>query len=72
MATTVLLDSQLRIVFDMGLDENGKQIYKTKNYNNIKTSATADEFLQVAQAIVSLQPETLAYVERNDSQQVTA
>ncbi|MGM0873364.1 MAG: DUF1659 domain-containing protein [Bacillota bacterium] len=72
MANTVLLDSQLRIVFDMGLDGNGKQMLKTKNYNNIKTSATADELLQVAQAIVSLQSESLAYVERNDSHQVIA
>ena len=51
----------------MGLDEKGKQIYKRKNYNNIKTSATADQLLQVAEAIGSLQTETLAFVERRDA-----
>ena len=70
MATEVLLDSQLRLVFDMGLDENGKQIYKRKNYNNIKLSATADQLLQAAQAISSLQTEALAFVERDDTNQI--
>ncbi|MBM7606330.1 hypothetical protein JOC75_004378 [Metabacillus crassostreae] len=72
MANQVLLDSQLRLVFDMGVDEKGKIIFKNKNYNNIKTSATADELLSVAQAIVSLQTETLSSVERNNSNQILA
>ncbi|TXC82233.1 DUF1659 domain-containing protein [Metabacillus litoralis] len=72
MANQVLLDSQLRLVFDMGVDEKGKIIFKNKNYNNIKTSATADELLSVAQAIVSLQTETLSAVERNNSNQIMA
>ncbi|WP_299093753.1 DUF1659 domain-containing protein [uncultured Metabacillus sp.] len=72
MAVAALLDSQLSLVFDMGLDENGKVKTKRKNYNNIKTSATPDQLLQVAQAIVSLQTETLLYVERNDTNQITA
>ena len=71
MAAEVLLESQLRLVFDMGLDEKGKQIFKRKNYNNIKTSATADQLLQAAQAIGGLQTETLVFVERNDTNQIT-
>jgi Protein of unknown function (DUF1659) len=71
MAIEVLLESQLSLVFDMGLDETGKQIYKRKNYNNIKTSATSDRLLQAAEAIGSLQTETLAFVERNDTNQIT-
>jgi Protein of unknown function (DUF1659) len=72
MAAEFLLESQLRLVFDMGLDENGKAIFKRKNYNNVKTTATPDQLLQAAQAIVSLQTETLALVERNDTNQITA
>ena len=72
MADTLLVDSQLRIVFDMGLDANGKQLYETENYNHIKTTVSAEELLQAAQAIVSLQTESLAFVERNDTYQVTA
>lgn len=71
MATQVILDSQLSLIFDMGVDENGKAILKRKNYNNVKTTATPDELLQVAQAIASLQTETLSVIERNDSNQIT-
>ncbi|MBO1511835.1 MULTISPECIES: DUF1659 domain-containing protein [Metabacillus] len=72
MAVATLLDSQLSLVFDMGVDENGKAVTKRKNYNNVKTSATPDQLLQAAQAIVSLQTETLASVERNDTNQIDA
>ena len=70
MASQVILDSQLSLVFDMGLDEDGKDILKRKNYNNVKTTATPDELLQVAQALASLQTETLSSIERNDSNQI--
>ncbi|MBO1511870.1 MULTISPECIES: DUF1659 domain-containing protein [Metabacillus] len=72
MAVATLLDSQLSLVFNMGVDENGKDIYKRKNYNNVKTSATPDQLLQAAQAIASLQSETLTFVERNDTNQIDA
>ncbi|MCV9884779.1 DUF1659 domain-containing protein [Metabacillus halosaccharovorans] len=70
MASQVILDSQLSLVFDMGMDEDGKVILKRKNYNNVKTTATPDELLQVAQALASLQTETLSSIERNDSNQI--
>ncbi|MBU7594517.1 DUF1659 domain-containing protein [Metabacillus halosaccharovorans] len=70
MASQVILDSQLSLVFDMGMDEEGKVILKRKNYNNVKTTATPDELLQVAQALASLQTETLSAIERNDSNQI--
>ncbi|OAS87843.1 MULTISPECIES: DUF1659 domain-containing protein [Metabacillus] len=72
MAVATLLDTQLSLVFNMGVDENGKDIYKRKNYNNVKTSATPDQLLQAAQAIASLQTETLTFVERNDTNQIDA
>ncbi|QGQ48220.1 DUF1659 domain-containing protein [Metabacillus sediminilitoris] len=72
MAVQVLIESQLSLVFDMGLDEKGKVILKRKNYNNIKTSATADQLLQAAQAIASLQTQSLSSIERNDTNQVTS
>lgn len=72
MAVETLIDSQLSLVFDMGVDENGKAMTKRKNYTNVKTSATPDQMLQAAQAIASLQTETLAFVERNDTNQINA
>ncbi|WP_353051716.1 DUF1659 domain-containing protein [Fictibacillus enclensis] len=42
MATTAILSTQLRLVFDGGMDGD-KQIYKNKNFSNVKTSATPDQ-----------------------------
>ncbi|MFY0759384.1 DUF1659 domain-containing protein [Metabacillus dongyingensis] len=72
MAETIILDSQLRLVFDMGMDEKGEQVFKYKNYNNVKTTSTAEQLLQAATAITGLQTQILSHVERNDSHQVTA
>ncbi|PLR69447.1 MULTISPECIES: DUF1659 domain-containing protein [Bacillaceae] len=72
MAETIILDSQLRLVFEVGVDEKGEPVFKSKNYNNIKTSATAEQLLEAATAITGLQTQLLAHVERNDSHQVTA
>ncbi|MFS0881791.1 hypothetical protein CHH83_25270 [Bacillus sp. 7586-K] len=72
MAVETLLETQLSLVFDMGVDENGKAKTKRKSYSNVKTSATPDQLLQAAQAIASLQSAPLLYVERNDSNQINA
>lgn len=66
MAVAAIKDSQLRLVFQVGLDEKGEMIYKNKNYNNIKPSSTADQLYAVAQAITGLQSQALADIERND------
>lgn len=71
MATTQLMDTQLRLVFDNGVDSKGKPVVKNKNFNNIDTNATAEELLQAAQAIASLQVKPLIAVERNDSHHIT-
>ncbi|UHA61391.1 DUF1659 domain-containing protein [Metabacillus litoralis] len=71
MANQVILDSNLSLIYDMGMDINGKPITKRKSYNNVKTAATPDQLLQVAQAIASLQTETLTLVERSDTHQLT-
>lgn len=72
MAETIILDSQLRLVFEAGVNEKGEPVFKSKNYNNVKTSATAEQLLEAANAITGLQTQSLAFVERNDSHQVTA
>jgi hypothetical protein len=71
MAQALIQASQLRLVFELGTDENGKMKYKNKNFNNIKTSATAEQLLSVAQAVASLQIYPLAQVERTDKHLLT-
>lgn len=71
MANIQLMDSQLRLVFQNGVDEEGKPKLKNKNFNNVDTNTTADQLYSVAQAIASLQAKPLVAIERNDSQQIT-
>jgi hypothetical protein len=66
MAQAFLSDTNLRLVFDMGVDENGKAISKNKNFSNIKTTATTDGLFAVAQGLVSLQQYPIVAIERND------
>ena len=67
MASTYIQGVQLRLVFDLGPDQEGKLQYRTKNYNNIKPDATANQLFTVAQAITALQTLPLNTMEKNDS-----
>jgi hypothetical protein len=71
MAQTVIQHSQLRLVFEVGVDEAGKPKYKRKNFNNIKMTATPEQLFAVSQALASLQKYPLAQIERNDTHLVT-
>ncbi|MET1030582.1 DUF1659 domain-containing protein [Domibacillus tundrae] len=67
MAQATLMNSSLRLVFDNGVDENGKQVFKSKSYSNVKSAATPDQFSTAAAAIATLSSIPLASIERNDT-----
>jgi hypothetical protein len=66
MAHAIMTSSKLQIRFEVGIDGDGKPIYKTKSYTNVKESATADQLYPVAEALASLSNNTLDSVKRND------
>lgn len=66
MAEANLRASSLRLVFDYGLDEKGKQVYKAKTFSNIRLEATPDQLSQAANALGSLSDKPLVRVERSD------
>lgn len=71
MAVADPLSTSLRLVFVDGVDEmSGDVIYKSKNFNRIKTTASAEELYKVAQAFVGLQERTLFAVERRDQSEI--
>lgn len=72
MAASTMMNSQLRLIFHEGNDlETGDPIFKTKNFNNVKTSATPDQLFEVAQALASLQEFSLHSIERRDNSEIT-
>jgi len=67
VATATLKDSQLRLIFETGVDEEGNPVYRYKSFNNIKPEATPDALYAVATALAPLQQHSLFEIERNDS-----
>ncbi|WP_440895082.1 DUF1659 domain-containing protein [Amphibacillus sp. Q70] len=67
MAQADTIQSRLQLFFELGIDEDtGKIITKTKSFNNIKTEATAEQLLNIAHMLASLQQYPLHEVRRND------
>ncbi|WP_112180645.1 MULTISPECIES: DUF1659 domain-containing protein [Paraliobacillus] len=71
MAVSEKIDSRLQLLFEDGFDDDGNIVIKTKTFNNIKTVATADQLLTIAQVLVPLQTLTLQMVKRNDTELIT-
>ncbi|PAE29106.1 hypothetical protein CHI07_11105 [Paenibacillus sp. 7884-2] len=68
MAIANLTKSSLQLVLQDGIDsESGSPIFKNKSFNNVKTSATAEQLLAVATAFVSLQERPLYTINRRDT-----
>lgn len=63
----MLKDSQLRLVFEVGVSESGDPIFKGKTFNNLKKEATFEQIYQAALALSQLSAYPLSAVERNDS-----
>ena len=72
MATAVIATSRLRLVFQVGMDDEGKPLLKAKTFSNIQKSATADQLFQAAQAIIGLSGDTLSNIERVDNSDLLA
>ena len=55
MATFNSTSCSMKIRIDKGIDvETEKQVFKSKTYSNLKTSALADDVLAVGEAIANL------------------
>lgn len=71
MAIAEKITSQLRLTFYDGEDLlTGKSIYKTKSFNNVKTSSDADQLYAITQVLKALQERTLYTLERIDSSDI--
>ncbi|NWQ41774.1 DUF1659 domain-containing protein [Bacillus sp. EB106-08-02-XG196] len=72
MARAIIATSKLRLVFQVGMEDDGKPILKAKTFNNIQKLATADQLLQAAQAVINLSNDSLNSMERVDSSELLA
>lgn len=72
MAQATLAVTKLSLKFEVGLNEKGESIFKTKTLSNVKTAATTDQLFQTANAIGVLCSNPLNAVSRNDSYDIIA
>ncbi|GIN74415.1 hypothetical protein J14TS2_48900 [Bacillus sp. J14TS2] len=70
MAQEILNASKLKLLFDYGVDEENKPVFKMKTFNRIRPHASADQLYEAAEAIGSLSAQPLWQVERNDTYQI--
>lgn len=59
--------SSLRIKLDCGLGDDGKKITKSRTYSNLKPTAAALDVYNVADALVSLQQNSVLDISKIDN-----
>lgn len=57
-------DSRLRLIFQLEDDEDGKPVFKTKTFSNIKSEAEDQAVFNVADILGDLQEHPTASIER--------
>ncbi|KAF2956266.1 DUF1659 domain-containing protein [Marinitoga sp. 38H-ov] len=71
MATKISLGDKVRISFDYGVDNNGKQILKRKSFPII-AGATDDQVYTAANNFASLCEKTLVEIEKIENYELQA
>ena len=59
--------SALKIKLDCGLDNDGKSIIKSRTYSNLKATASTQDTLDVARALISLQEHDELEINKQDN-----
>ncbi|GAB3805789.1 DUF1659 domain-containing protein [Virgibacillus kimchii] len=73
MAIQEMMSSSLQLVFSAGIDEeSGEPVYRTRSFNNVKTTADAEQLYAVATAMAGLQELPLYNIHRRDSSEIYA
>lgn len=73
MAVQELMSSSLQLILNDGIDEgSGQPIYRTKSFNNVKTTANAEQLYAVSTAMAALQELPLYNVQRRDNSDIFA
>lgn len=71
MAVSTTVASNLRVLFENGTHpETGKTVIKTKSFNNVQISATADQLFTVGKALSTLQTLPLYGIQRYDQSEI--
>ncbi|MEQ6377965.1 DUF1659 domain-containing protein [Bacillaceae bacterium S4-13-58] len=71
MAGVLVTNSRLQLTFENGVNEKGDVVFKSKAFNQVKTTASNDGLYAVANALAPLQQLPLHAIERQDTMLLT-
>ncbi|WP_161524636.1 DUF1659 domain-containing protein [Alteribacter lacisalsi] len=60
-------NSRLSLIFRTGFDDEGMDVERVRNFQNVKTDAGNEGLAQAAAALASLQVHPLTRIERNNT-----
>ena len=63
-------DSKLKLVLNAGVDENNKDIIKSKTFTNVKPTVTNENLFNLAVSMSDLQAYTLSNIVRYEEYQL--
>lgn len=72
MAQEFITATRLSLLYDAGVDGDGKRVEKTKTYSKVKNTATANELYAVAAALNSVTTFSLVHAERLSTNIITS
>ena len=61
------LDSRLQIQVHLGVNEDGRDITRTKSFNRIKSEASDEDLYDIAISLVDLQEHPVIAIRRNSN-----
>ncbi|MDD4334159.1 MAG: DUF1659 domain-containing protein [Desulfotomaculaceae bacterium] len=62
--------SVLKLVFNVGIGNNGNPVFRTKSLNNVKSTATDQDLFDVAATVADMMDYTLSGISRVDNAQL--
>ena len=72
MAVNVTLGmSRLRLTFNRGMNEDGKEILQTRTFSNVKPDATDEAVYNVAETLGGLQLDPVVSISRLEEKELT-
>ena len=72
MATATKLSSGMQLKYSMGVNGDGKEIFKKKTFKNFKPDALDDDIYEVSQLFASIQEPSVDEVKRIDESLIEA
>ena len=61
------LDSRLQLQFHLGVNDEGKEITRTKSFSRIRSEVSHEDLYEVANSLVDLQEHTVIAIRRNSN-----